>query len=393
MKHLTRVAVLVAVACAHAEAGTPAPDEEVRAIWVTRFEWRGEAEIRTILQNCASLGFNTVLFQVRGQADAYYRSKIEPWAERLGGKDPGFDPLEVACREAQRLGLSLHAWVNAMPSWRGKTPPADRSHVSQTHPEWIVVGRDGRRQAFNDHYQVLNPCLPAVRDHITSVMRDLAARYPIDGLHLDYIRFIEGDWSYDEKTVSLFGFLSGGTPDEKPAEWAAFRRASVSELVKSIRDAVKVARPGTVVSAAVYATAEARRKVLQDAEGWVKAGLVDWVFPMTYTDKDVDFRSEVEEGTALLRPPGVVSSSGSPLRTKNGRAVETSSSARPVCFPGVGVYKHKTADQTVRQMQMCPSGFALFSYSSLYVSPDDARKEGEKLCKARREAVRKYLAR
>ena len=84
MKHLTLVAVLAAVACARAEAGTPGPGEEVRAIWVTRFEWQGEAEIRTILQNCASLGFNTVLFQVRGQADAYYRSKIEPWAERLG---------------------------------------------------------------------------------------------------------------------------------------------------------------------------------------------------------------------------------------------------------------------------------------------------------------------
>src|SRR5438067_11750237 len=93
--------------------GSPAPAaDEVRAIWVTRFEYQTEAEVKTILANCASLGFNTILFQVRGQADACYRSSIEPWAERLGGRDPGFDPLEVACRESRRLGLSLHAWVN-----------------------------------------------------------------------------------------------------------------------------------------------------------------------------------------------------------------------------------------------------------------------------------------
>jgi len=41
---------------------------------------------------------------------------------------------------------------------------------------------------------------------------------------------------------------------------------------------------------------------------------------------------------------------------------------------------------------MCRSGFALFSYSSLYVSPDETRKENERLCRARREALRKYFA-
>jgi uncharacterized lipoprotein YddW (UPF0748 family) len=393
MKHLALAATLAAVACSEVQAGSPATSDDVRAIWVTRFEYQSDAEIRTILRNCADLGFNTVLFQVRGQADAYYASKIEPWSDRLGGKDPGFDPLEVACREAHRLGLALHAWVNTMPAWRGKTPPADRAHVCLRHPEWIVVGRDGRRQPFNDHYVCLNPCLPAVRDYVTSVMRDLVTRYPVDGLHLDYIRFIEGDWSYDEKTLSLFGFLSGGSPAEKPEAWTAFRRAAVTEVVRSIREAVKAARPGALVSAAIFPTAESRGKVLQDAEGWVKAGLVDWVFPMTYSDSDVAFRSEIEEGYALFRRGGVFSSSGSPVRMKNGRPVDTASSAGAICFPGIGIFKHKTAEQTVRQMETCRAGFALFSYSSLYVSPDDTRKESEKLCKARRDAVKRFLGR
>lgn len=388
------LSALVALAAGSAlQAAPPGRDEEVRAIWVTRFEYQSEGEIRTILQNCAGLGFNTVLFQVRGQADAYYRSKLEPWAERLGGRDPGFDPLDVACREAHRLGLSLQAWVNAMPAWRGKTPPVDRTHVCYRHPEWIVVAPNGKRQAFNEHYVCLNACLPAVRDHLVAVMKDIAARYPIDGLHLDYIRFIEGDWSYDEKTLSTFRSVYGGSPEEKPAEWTAFRRASVSDLVRSIREAVRGARPEAVVTAAVFPTAESRRKVLQDAEGWLKAGLVDGVFPMTYSDSDRDFRSEIEEGDLLLRAPVGPGQARAGLRTKNGRAVETSSGLRTVCFPGVGAYKHQTAEQTIRQLEMCRGGFALFSYSSLYVSPDETRKENERLCGSRREAVRKYLAR
>jgi hypothetical protein len=57
----------------------------------------------------------------------------------------------------------------------------------------------------------------------------------------------------------------------------------------------------------------------------------------------------------------------------------------------VAAYKHRTAEQTLRQLALCRGGFALFSYSSLYVSPDETRRENEKLCRARREAVRKYL--
>jgi len=391
MKTLPLLAALLAIPAT--AMGSPAPaTDEVRAIWVTRFEYQTETDVRRIFANCASLGFNTILFQVRGQADAYYRSSIEPWAERLGGRDPGFDPLEVACRESKRLGLSLHAWINTMPAWRGKTPPVNRNHVCYTHPNWIVVGKNGRRQPFNDHYVCLNPCLPEVREYIVSVLRDLAERYPIDGLHLDYVRFIEGEWSYDEKTLALFGAITGASPEEKPEAWDAFRKAAVTELVRETRRMLRDMRPRAILSAAVFPSAKSRGRVLQDAEGWVRQGLIDWVFPMTYEASDADFRDVIDEGYEMFRTGGLTTGRGRSLVSRSGRPVETSTS-RTICFPGVGAYKHPTAEQTVRQMSMCRSGFAMFSYSSLFVSPDETRKENERLCRARREAVRKYLAR
>jgi len=129
--------------------------------------------------------------------------------------------------------------------------------------------------------------------------------------------------------------------------------------------------------------------VLQDAEGWGRRGLIDWVFPMTYEDSDADFRDVIDEGYSLFRAGAAPVSKGRSLLQKPG----TAAAGRTVCFPGVGAYKHKTAEQTVRQLAMCRAGFALFSYSSLFVSPDETRRENERLCRARREAVRKYLAR
>jgi uncharacterized lipoprotein YddW (UPF0748 family) len=336
-----------------------------RAVWVTRFEYSSEGDVRAILANSAALGFDTVLFQVRGQADAYYRSSLEPWAERLGGRDPGFDPLEVACREARRLGIALHAWINVMPVWRGRVPPANRSHLFYRRPDWIVVGRDGRRQPLNDHYVCLNPCLPEVRRHLAAVAREIVERYPVDGLHLDYIRFIEGDWSYDARTIALFG----GRPEARPAAWEDFRRKAVTETVREIGEAVRAVRPEALVSAAVFPTAQARRRVYQDAEGWVRDGRVDCVFPMIYEDDDAAFRESVAEGEVLFRRGG-----------------------RTVSIPGIGAYRHRTAAQTLRQMRMCRQGFAVFSYSSFYVSPEETQRENERLCRERREAVRRFLA-
>ncbi len=380
MRGFTSAILLSLLISRPGEAAGGATDE-VRALWVTRFEYQTAADVRTIVANSAALGFNTILFQVRGQADAYYRSEIEPWAERLGGRDPGFDPLEVACRESKRHGIKLHAWINTMPAWRGKVPPQDRTHIVYRRPDWIVTGRDGRRQPFNDHYVALNPCLPEVRDYTASVVRDIVSRYEVDGLHLDYVRFIEGDWSFDAKTLKLFRAASGGTPERNPEAWKSFRKGAVTELVKQIRQVMTETRPSAILSAAIFPSVKSRERVLQDAEGWVSQGLVDWVFPMTYEDSEGGFREIVEESYELFSPP-----------LRRGRRVQPAS-ADVVCFPGVGAYRHKTPEQTVKQLELCRRGFALFSYSSLYVSPDETRREDERLCRQRRDAVARFLKR
>ena len=92
-------------------------------VWVARFHYRYPDDVRTIIRNCADMGVNTVLWQVRGAGTVAYPSRLEPWLEEFGFTSPGFDPLALAVEEAHRRGLRIEAWVNILPGWRGPKPP------------------------------------------------------------------------------------------------------------------------------------------------------------------------------------------------------------------------------------------------------------------------------
>lgn len=78
--------------------------KEMRAVWVTTVynqDWSSQAsqnnvqaqknEFINLLNDVKSLGFNTVMVQVRPKSDALYRSNINHWSDVLTGtqgKDP-----------------------------------------------------------------------------------------------------------------------------------------------------------------------------------------------------------------------------------------------------------------------------------------------------------------
>ncbi|MDH3208596.1 MAG: hypothetical protein OEO79_18495, partial [Gemmatimonadota bacterium] len=47
---------------------------EVRGLWVVRSSMTSEEEVREMVADAAAAGFNTLIVQIRGRADAYSRS-------------------------------------------------------------------------------------------------------------------------------------------------------------------------------------------------------------------------------------------------------------------------------------------------------------------------------
>ncbi|HCE00159.1 MAG TPA: hypothetical protein DER07_03870, partial [Armatimonadetes bacterium] len=107
---------------------------EFRAVWVAtvdNIDWPSKPglpaeeqkrELDGIVDRCAELGINAIVFQVRPMCDALYRSEIEPWSWYLTGeqgRDPGYDPLERLIERAHAKGIEVHAWFNP---YRAKHP-------------------------------------------------------------------------------------------------------------------------------------------------------------------------------------------------------------------------------------------------------------------------------
>ena len=294
-----------------------APTIHTYAVWVTRRDYVTADDVVQIIKNCERAGFNTVLFQVRGNGTAFYRSSIEPWASELGERHPTFDPLDLAIAQARRRGLELHAWVNVMPGWQGPDPPDDPEQLYNKHPDWFWYDALGRRQPMvhkvgkrtRAWYVSVNPCLPDVRAYLAEVFRDIVRNYDVDGLHLDYIRFpsepvVPGekipDYPRDQKTLALFKQETGLTPDEDPQAWNRWRTDKVTSLVATIHEMMRHVRPDAVLSAAVGTNRKRSLKYHRDAKTWVKQGIVDVVFPMNYKPSLEAYR----QGLAMWTPPG-----------------------------------------------------------------------------------------
>jgi uncharacterized lipoprotein YddW (UPF0748 family) len=286
--HLWRALILIGMAAIVllSLGNTVATAEEARCAWFTRFEWNDRQDIENELANIESCNMNTVLFQIRGQGDAFYISQHEPWSDRVGGSYPGYDPLAVAIYEAHTRGLELHAYVNSMPAWSGSSPPSHPDHIYNAHPEWIMVDEEGiPMDPSESGYASISPGIPQAAQHVNDVIMDIATNYDVDGIHLDYIRYPNSSHSYDDSSLARFARdYPGCTPSTCPGEWSAFRRTLVTEMVAACYDSVTSLKPWVKISAAVWGDFySGYTYYFQDSHGWLEAEILDFIATMGYT--------------------------------------------------------------------------------------------------------------
>lgn len=369
---------------------TAQPARPMLALWINRWDYRTQQDVDDAISRAASLGVTDIFWQVRGQADAFYPSALEPWGEEIcdptpaGLRPPGFDPLRRAIDQSRARGIRLHAWVNAMPLWRGKNPPADRRHIFHAKPGWRIRQADGTPQQLHDHYVIVNFARRDVQDHIVAVCKDILTRYDVDGLHLDYIRYVSETFDakvrfmQDSETLAQFGRDARVDPAsldarQLHARMHAWRTNLVTMLVRRIRTEAMPARPGAALSAAVWRSpTTARDTYAQDAARWLNEGLLDFACPMIYTDKNDDFDRDLSEWSAAAPGKRII--------------------------PGLGIYMHApgaSKAQLASSRQQSPSGLALYAYASLWESADPKQDKRAKSVQERLDrlaAIRADLA-
>jgi uncharacterized lipoprotein YddW (UPF0748 family) len=389
MTRVTLPVILVVSALslvAHSQAPT-----QTRALWVTRATLSSPDAIRQMVRSADAAGFNTLLVQVRGRGDAYFKGTIEPRASELLAK-PDFDPLQTTLDQAHAAGMKVHAWVAVNLVSSAASLPASRDHVVYRAPEWLMVPRElaaelkkidlrspayigrlarwTRANAEDVEGLYTSPIHPAAQAHTAAVVAELARKYAIDGVHLDYIRYPNEDFDFSAAAIEQFkaAIYPALTERERSdaaarevldpiaypnlfgERWNDFRRERLTALVTRLRAAVKAERPGALVSAAVVPDAQrAFDDRLQDWRAWLDLSLIDVLCPMAYTTDAAVFQQQI---AAAIGYAG----------------------SRPV-WAGIGAYRLPSA-QTLQHIAAArtigAAGIILFSYDALIAPPNSA---------------------
>jgi uncharacterized lipoprotein YddW (UPF0748 family) len=364
---------------------------EVRALWVSRYDWTRygvtatAADVQQVVSDAARAGFNTIFFQVRGAGDAYYTPGPEPWASRLTGslgptlgRDPGLDPLAIMISLAHQSGISIQAYINVYPAWQA--PPLHPEYPTKTYglitptlglnpPQWLNQltyapsnGRYGLKSNWRVYdsithpmpiswgeYVWASPAVTAVQDSVLTVTAYLLSHYPLDGIHLDYVRYPGSQYSYDPFTLAAFSQALALSPTLTITSWRGdFQRMQVSHLVTQIH--AQTTDACVLLSAAVWPRyTQGRDEYFQDSKAWLLSGIIDAIAPMMYSTDMI---------TDLAR------------WTEAAQDFQASASGRWV-LPGIGVESDGCVsfDQIAVRIQAAralgAAGQALFSYGAL----------------------------
>lgn len=268
---------------------SPAFPREFRAAWIAcvyNIDWPSspnlsqsaqKAELVVMLNKAQSLNLNAVIFQVRPNADAVYRSSIEPWSHWISGsmgRSPGYDPLQFCIQQAHARGIEVHAWFNPFRALPNKSQQTSRDHVSRSHPQHVKTYKN---------YKWMDPSSSFSQKRALDTILDVVKRYDIDGVHID-------DYFYPYPTI-VNGQPSPNFPDGKSN---AQRRAYVDRFVKDMYSSVKARKPWVRVGispfgiwrpgvpSGIEAGIDAYDHLCADSRKWLQNGWCDYLSPQLY---------------------------------------------------------------------------------------------------------------
>lgn len=279
----------------------PKPEREFRAVWIATVDnidfptsktlsiEQQKAELLGNLKLAQSLKLNAIVFQVRPQCDAFYKSDIEPWSEFLTGemgKSQSFDPLAFLVAEAHKRGILVHAWFNPYRALHPAAKTVSANHISKRRPD--LVRKYGE-------YLWLDPSDQQVQNYSLSVVMDVVRRYDIDGVHFDdyFYPYPEKDASGvkiefpDDVNWRKYKNLGGKL---SRADW---RRKNVNDFIKAVGREIKRIKPEILYGVSPFAVWQpipekeiaglnAYAELYADARKWLQDGTVDYLAPQLY---------------------------------------------------------------------------------------------------------------
>ncbi|MFI5177011.1 MAG: family 10 glycosylhydrolase, partial [Vicinamibacterales bacterium] len=240
--------------------------------------------------------------------------------------------------------------------------------VDPQSPEYVAaLARWTRSMSSQVEGLYLSPISEESQAYTTRVVTEIAAKYAVDGIHLDYVRYPTEGFDYSRGAIAAFRALHApATPAAErqrldarsvteptlwtsflPEGWELYRRDRLTALATRLAGAVRRARPRALVTIAVAPSAdEALSRRLQNWRAWAAAGDFDAICPMAYAVDPRDFENQLAQARAAA--------ASAPL------------------WVGVGAYQlpvATTAERLRLARRAGATGVLLFSYEALAPTP------------------------
>jgi len=248
---------------------------EIRGVFVHCEGFASSVDWDLIAQTCKDYGIDRIYVEIAGFQGGYYDSDIT-------GLSPFGDQLAAAIAACHSRGLELHISWNILHS-----PSDDQADM------WCV-------DADLNPYRWGCPTNPATRDWLKRRIEEIVAKYDIDGLMLDYIRYAVGTICYCPYCKSAFEEWIGETITDWPGEFGdsgsrrndfwEWRTIPITNLVRDIRNLEETLaiKPDLKISLAAWTLFDEspiywRKWIGQDTADCVGKDYLDIVAPMMYT--------------------------------------------------------------------------------------------------------------
>ncbi len=305
----------------------PVRPVEARNIWLDRgtiINTRDAKGMAKLFDRLKGAGFNVVYFETNNAGFTMFPSQV-------GVQNPdtiGWDPLAVAIKEAHKRGMELHSWLwifnvgNARHNpIIGKPPDYPGPVLSKYDFAWALQAANGSLMPPRQHEFWLDPSCAEAKAYIKNLIAEVIAKYPVDGIQLDYIRYpfnnrggeMGFDWTGRLHFERDTGLNLDRLDEDTRQVWQAWKIQEITDFVKEISTMIRQTKPSLRISAAVYAMPKRLRMntIQQEWEVWVANGWVDTLNPMTYVTSAAELTQQasyVRESTAdkALVYPGLL---------------------------------------------------------------------------------------
>ena len=319
-------------------------ETEGRAVWNHSGLGAYPGDWERSAKELASAGVNMILPNMAWAGVAHYPSKILPQSKTYTQYG---DQLVQCVEAAHKHGLEVHVWKI---TWNLEGAPK----------EFVDKIRAEGRTQVSSIGQALNWLCPShpknVLLELESIL-EIVTNYDVDGIHLDYIRYPGSHACYCDGCRERFVLATRLQIDEWPAavlpktgahseKYTEWRTQQITRLLRLLHKRLRTVDPGIKISTAVFGAYPACvTSIGQDWIAWAKAGYVDFVCPMNYTE-ETDYFTELLVNQLARMPKSVA------------------------IYPGIGATASNsllTPDAVVEQIYLSrnlgASGWTIFDYS------------------------------